>query len=164
LDAPATATRSDLVTNEAYPARPTFGDDRLPERFWAKAEITPEGCWSWTGARDYGYGRFHWQGKLTRAHRHAYIMLVGPIPAELVPDHLCRNKACVNPAHLELVTPRQNVMRAPTITAANAWKTECHAGHPFDDENTIISNRGKRICRECQRQQSARARAKREAA
>jgi hypothetical protein len=87
-----------------------FGDERLLPRFWARVHHD-DGCWMWTGTLNKGYGMFSFGGKTRRAHRFAYEALVGPIPEGLALDHLCRNPACVNPAHLEPVTWRENVYR-----------------------------------------------------
>lgn len=113
------------------------------------------GCWVWQLARNGaggGYGVMRNGGRQQPAHRVYYERLVGPIPEGLVIDHLCRNHACVNPAHLEPVTPRINVLRGETIVAANAAKTHCQNGHPFDAENTRILTSGSRRCRTCQRE------------
>jgi len=81
----------------------------LPDRFWAKVDLAAEGgCWAWTARTSNGYGKYAMRvrGKVTdyRAHRLAYQALVGPIPEGFQIDHLCRNRACVNPNHLEIVT------------------------------------------------------------
>jgi len=90
---------------------PTFGDLRLPARFWAKVRVLPNGCWEWMGACRGGYGRFHVGNRNALAHRVAYEALVGPMPDGLQPDHLCRNRPCVNTAHLEPVTNAVNCRR-----------------------------------------------------
>lgn len=115
-------------------------------------------CVEWSGHRDRdGYGKSN--GK--RAHRVAYEREVGPIPDGLQLDHLCRNRACVNVAHLEPVAPRENTLRSPIAPAAmNARKTHCLRGHEFTPENTYPQPGG-RMCRECHRQAVARYRAKR---
>jgi HNH endonuclease len=81
----------------------------VQERFWEKVE-QGEGCWLWTGAIDRGYGQFVWNGR-KRAHRVAYELIIGPIPEGLELDHLCRNKSCVRPEHLEPVTKAENIRR-----------------------------------------------------
>jgi hypothetical protein len=83
-------------------------------------------------------------------HRLAYQIFVGPIPDGLHIDHLCRQRACCNPVHLEPVTPRENVLRGNSPAAAQALQTECIHGHPFDEANTGRTN-GKRYCHECNR-------------
>lgn len=115
-------------------------------RFWAKVRKT-ESCWIWTGALQAkgSYGQFCDKNKHLRAHRVAYELCVGPIPEGLTLDHLCFNKVCVNPAHLEPVTSVENRRRwAESVTA-------CPAGHPYDEENTYVDKRGRRACRECGR-------------
>jgi hypothetical protein len=139
-------------------ASPALGDERLPERFWTKVTLTEQGCWTWTASLfRKGYACFAvplgdgaW--KRVRAHRHAYLILVGPVSDGLHLDHLCRNRACVNPAHLEPVSPQVNVLRGETPAAANAAKTHCVHGHPFDEANTYRNPSGSRSCRACQRQ------------
>ncbi|TDD77726.1 HNH endonuclease [Actinomadura rubrisoli] len=88
-------------------------------------------------------------------HRFVYESLVGPIPEGLVLDHLCRVRACCNPAHLEPVTDRVNILRGASITAANARKTHCDHGHEFTSQNTY-RHRGRRLCRACNRDAVAR--------
>lgn len=131
------------------------------ERFWAKVDQSagPDGCWIWTGARTTaGYGHFT-LSKPRRgvyAHRFAYELLVGPIPDGLPLDHLCRNRRCVNPAHLEPVTHRENILRGTSPIPANAVKTHCDQGHEFTPENTYIYSDGGRKCRTCRRLQQRR--------
>ncbi len=126
-----------------------FGDTRLPPHFWSKVHVLENGCWQWTASLVQGYGQFV-RARPRGAHRWAYEHLIGPVPDGLEPDHLCRNKGCVNPSHLEPVTHRENMLRGNTVPARYARQTHCLRGHPFDEANTYHppSSR-KRVCREC---------------
>lgn len=121
-------------------------------RFMAKVAKRSDGCWQWTSfVRPDGYPMFRFGQRAIRAHRFAYELLVGPIPEGMQLDHLCRNRACVNPTHREPVTHRENIMRGLAPTAQNARKTHCKRGHPLEGDNVYRSPRGHRTCRTCKR-------------
>lgn len=123
----------------------------LSERFWSKVTESESGCWVWTAATDKvsGYGRFQVEKKCKYAHRVSYELMVCEIPDGLTIDHLCRNRACVNPWHLEPVPHGVNTLRGDSIAAANAAKTHCPKSHLYDDANTARDSAGRRICRTC---------------
>ncbi|WP_431308178.1 HNH endonuclease signature motif containing protein [Deinococcus arenicola] len=118
--------------------------------FWRYVNKT-ETCWVWASTLRNGYGRYNVKGKLKTAHRIAFELSGGIIPEGLHLDHVCRNRACVNPAHLEPVTPQENALRGISFVAINAKKTHCKRGHEFTPENTRIMSSGSRLCRHCKR-------------
>lgn len=135
----------------------------VEERFWSKV-ARGDGCWGWLGTlQTSGYGTFP-IGRSGRvlAHRWAYEHLVGPIPAGLTIDHLCRNRACVNPSHMEVVTRGENTRRALLLRAP---KAQCAHGHDFTAENTYVRPaNSERACRACRRRIDRARRAKGRAA
>jgi hypothetical protein len=131
----------------------------LPERWLRRIEVDAAGCWLWTGyIAPNGYGRTSFgQQRGAYVHRVVYEVLVGLIPPGLHLDHLCRVRHCVNPDHLEPVTPGENVRRG-----ANATKTCCINGHAYTPDNTRHQKAG-RYCVTCNRERQYRNRKRREA-
>lgn len=122
----------------------------------SKTQRAATGCLIWTGSlTNAGYGRLTWKqpdGHIERgAHRVAYLLHHGSIEPDLWIDHLCRNRACVEPLHLELVTARENTMRSPiALAAVNARKSHCPQGHAYTPDNIYVSRGTGRLCRTCQ--------------
>jgi len=123
----------------------------LKTRFISRIKKLDSGCWQWIGTIDIsnGYGRLSYKHKEFMAHRVSYNLHRGEIEKGLVIDHLCKNKWCVNPEHLEPVTIGENVLRGDGITARNLKKTHCPYGHEYIGKNLYINPRGNRVCRQC---------------
>lgn len=122
---------------------------------YAVGETT--GCWLWFGSLTHdGYAQFGgpWCKRRGLTTRYAHVLyweyVNGPIPTGLELDHLCGRRDCVNPAHLEPVSHRENLMRGDTQAARNAAKTHCPSGHLLSGDNLYVC-RGQRQCRECRR-------------
>ena len=146
-----------------------FGDATLPARFWSKVVPEPNtGCWLWTAGADRdGYGVFWWRRATCRAHRVTYEAVYGPVPEELVLDHVlargCGIPSCVNPDHVEPVTSAENTARMSPAGRARRYvngrrrgaatlaKTTCPAGHPYAGANLHLRKNGTRSCRACNR-------------
>lgn len=125
------------------------------DRVAMRLSIDSDGCWIWHGAKtDGGYGCVRdASGRTVRVHRWVYEHLVGPVSEGLDLDHLCRVRACANPAHLEPVTRRLNTLRGQTIAASEAAQTHCLRGHELAGDNlyTRPGVRPRRVCRTCKR-------------
>ena len=110
-------------------------------------------CWEWVGPlHGGGYGHKYYRGRFWSTHRLVWSALVGPIPDNMDIDHLCRNRQCCNPDHLEVVTRSTNLLRG--IRNGYQKKTHCPHGHEYSNENTFVNVRGSRECRTCRRQKN----------
>lgn len=128
------------------------------ERFYGKYEVDAKsGCWIWTGARgDHGYGTIGDTPEPNKprtllAHRLSYEMHIGPIPEGLVVDHMCNNRACVNPAHLQAITHRANIDRSPKPIVRRRLENRCIRGHDLTDPEVVYTrpDTGRRQCKVC---------------
>ena len=133
------------------------------QRFWSHVvcvDSSTDTCWHWLAYKDkHGYGRFGICRCIFRAPRVAWILTHGDIDPTMTIDHLCRNHACVNPAHLEQVSRRENTLRGNGFPGQNSRKTHCPQGHLYDESNTQLTNKNlrgsvrARACRTCKYEQ-----------
>ena len=128
------------------------------DRFMSKVDVSGD-CWEWRAAKDpSGYGAFKYQGTKVGAHRVSYEMHRGPIPDGLWLDHLCRNRACVRPDHLEPVKPGENTRRGllPVVNALRGLaRTRCKRGHLLVSGN-LVATRSYKACLTCERERNRR--------
>lgn len=133
------------------------GRHGLPIRFWASfTEGKATACWMWEKAYNvHGYARYFRKDRYYAAHRLMYEAFFGKkIEAGMHIDHLCRNRGCVNPHHLEKVTARTNILRGIGVAAFNARKTHCKNGHEMRGDNVRIYKKREsttRLCVACSR-------------
>lgn len=121
----------------------------IEEKFWSRVDFREE-CWLWTGSKNnIGYGMFQSTPGINVAHRWSWAYFGNCLPKGLELDHLCRNRACVRPDHLEPVSHRENVLRGVGPSANHAQKTECPRGHKYD--HVSYGKRTTRRCRTCDR-------------
>lgn len=123
-------------------------DAKALDRFVSKLDTSGD-CWIWTGTTNgHGYGQFYYQKKKYTAHRWALHFLVEPVAEGLHIDHLCRNRLCANPDHLEAVTQAENNRRAGAVQKE---RDHCRKGHEYTPENTRLRPGGARRCLVCMR-------------
>jgi len=145
----------------------------VEQRFWEKVgpHDDPNVCWLWIGCssqRKQGghgnqrYGHIRVDGATFQVHRFSYVLHYGTIPEGMTIDHVkargCTSTLCVNPAHLEAVTNKVNILRGDSFSAVEAKQTHCVHGHSFDEENTLYS--GQRFCRACNKEKHIKMRKK----
>ena len=121
----------------------------VAERALSRVTVDGRGCWVFPGVNGQGYGQINDKGKVWRVHRLVRLHLVGPLTPGLQLDHLCRNRACCNPDHLEEVDARTNNLRGESMAAYHARQTHCVSGHEFTPENTSIIQGKVRRCKQC---------------
>ena len=121
----------------------------LEIRLYSKLKKLNNGCWVYPAKNGNGYGRIYYSGKQLYSHRVSYEICFGKIPKGLLVDHKCRNRACINPAHMDIVTPKENVQRG----LRGSLITSCPAGHKYNFENTLYrkyrNNGQHRRCKKC---------------
>ncbi len=127
-----------------------FSEEERIRILWSRVEITHT-CWLYRGKLNptAGYAHVNWSDSARWVHRIFYEWQFGPIPKGLQIDHLCRVRHCVNPWHMEAVTPRVNTFRGKSVSVVNAAKTHCPHGHEYNEKNTFRDSVGQRHCRIC---------------
>lgn len=150
-------------------AKPNPTTEIRKARVWSRVNVSgPDECWLWNGPIGHeGYGYVSWAGRNHTSHRAVWESVFGPAAQGMEVDHLCRNRACCNPKHLELVEKAVNVLRGVSPPALNARKTHCPIGHPLEGSNLIVGNRSGKVfrqCRLCNNESHVRMRARQKAA
>lgn len=149
---PNSATQEVVLSTVGHPGPSLAKLTRDNSRIVSAPPRPTTPCWEWTGNQNRnGYGRVRAGGRREMAHRAVYELFRGPIPEGLQADHTCRNRACCNPQHIEIVDGLTNNLRGAGPAAQNARKTACPKGHPYDTGNTYVDPKGTRHCRKCRR-------------
>jgi hypothetical protein len=145
-------------SNYPNPIDPHRSEKELAHFHSRYAKGEPDECWIWLGKPiSTGYGRIKQRGQTIRAHRLALVLKLGrDLGPGKVPNHMCGNPPCVNPAHLQESTPRENTLHGNSFASENLTKTRCSKGHELTEENCMPSAcaRGKRHCLICDRDTS----------
>jgi hypothetical protein len=125
--------------------------NKIKDKLLSHRIIDSNNCWNWTMyVEPRGYGRIRYKGKTTTPHKVSYLEFVGLIPEGLELDHLCKNKKCFNPDHLEPVTRKENNIRSNCSSAINSRKTHCKKGHEYSGDNLRTwKNTGGKLTRRC---------------
>lgn len=112
------------------------------------------GCWEWIKSTRGGYGLMYEDSKNIQAHVYFYEKYIGKVLPGYVVHHLCRNRKCVNPIHLEMRTQQDNIIYGNGVAAKRAAQTHCNKGHEFTPENTYLTKQNCRVCLTCNRERN----------
>ena len=155
------------MINQPKANKPTIkerlNDVKFANRFLSKFDIPDDyvnDCWVWKlkPTSTTGYGRLDDTNASYSAHRISLEYYKGNLDSNLVIDHLCRNRICINPWHLEQVTNEENIKRGESSIAENKYKTHCPQNHEYTEENTYRDKKSKRYCKKCSKERRSRNR------
>lgn len=124
-------------------------DEPLIDRILRRIKKLPDGCWEWTGSLSYGYGILTYKRKRMRVHICTFNHFVGPVPVRSELDHLCKNKRCCNPDHLEPVSHRVNILRSDHPNVVLMHRGVCKRGHAIAGDNALPTSDGRIRCKKC---------------